>query len=153
MRLPAVRRTPLVRLGWRLHRFWYRATGGRLFSRLNLPVLLLTTTGRKTGKERTWPLYYLDHGSGWIVIASNAGEDTHPAWLLNVRANPRATVQIGNAKTGVVAREAAGSERDALWERAKAASGEYAVYEERTTREIPVVILEPASEVGALVAQ
>src|SRR3990170_6235850 len=106
--MPAVRRTPFMELVWRFHRWAYQATGGRLGGRMmGMPVLLLTTTGRKSGVPRTNALMYLPEGRGCVVIASNAGERRHPGWWLNLQARPRATVQRGREVTPVVAREAA----------------------------------------------
>lgn len=130
-----------MKLMWRVHRFFYRVSRGRLGGNLEMPVLLLTTTGRKTGKQRTWPLYHLVDGDSFVVIASNVGEDTHPAWLLNLRADPRASVQIGSERYDVTAREAEGEERERLWKQAVTASPGYETYRTRTKRRIPVVVL------------
>src|SRR5262245_52150920 len=93
--MPAVRRTRLVELGWKLHRALYRWSGGRIGGRIGkLPVLLLTTTGRRSGAPRTVALAYLADGGRFVVIGSNAGEDRDPSWWVNLRANPRATVQV-----------------------------------------------------------
>lgn len=131
-----------MKLMWRMHRFWYRISGGRVGGKLEMPVLLLTTTGRKTGKERIWPLYHLVDGDSFVVIASNAGEGRHPAWFLNLQADPQVSVQVGNEKYEVTAREAQGEERERLWKRAVAESPGYETYRTRTTRRIPVVLLE-----------
>lgn len=109
-----------------------------------MPVLLLTTTGRRTGRPHRVGLTYLPLGSGVAVVGSNGGAPKHPDWILNLRAHPQATVQIGGARVVLQAREATGKERDDLWERAVAAYPRYAAYRRRTGRRIPVVILEPS---------
>ena len=126
-----------------LHRLLYRLSGGRVGGRLwDLPVVLLTTTGRKTGKRRTVPLCSLRDGDDVVVIASYGGLDQPPAWWLNLEANPQAEVQDGRARRHVVARTASPDERARLWAEVTARAPGYLEYERRTTREIPVVILQ-----------
>jgi len=140
----AVRRNKLTEVIWSLHRFLYRVSGGRIGGRVvGLPVLMLTTTGRKSGEPRTSVLTYLPKGRAAVVFASNAGEPRHPAWWLNLVADPRATVQIGREVVPMIAREADGEERTRLWDEIVRAYDGYAEYEKRTTRRIPVVVLEP----------
>jgi deazaflavin-dependent oxidoreductase (nitroreductase family) len=110
-----------------------------------MSILLLTTTGRNSGQPRTVALQHITDGESFVVIASHAGEPTHPAWLLNLRANPGATIQIGRRTMPVRAREAEGEERARLWRRVVEKDGAYAVYEQRTRRRIPVVVLERVS--------
>ena len=144
--MPAVRRTKAMELFWKAHRFLYRVSGGRIGGRVvGMPVLMLTTTGRKSGEPRTNVLTYLPKGRAAVVFASNAGEPRHPAWWLNLAADPHATVQRGRELTPVVAREAEGEERARLWDEVVRTEAGYAEYEKRTTRRIPVVVLEPAS--------
>jgi len=144
--MPAVRRTKAMELFWKLHRFLYRVSGGRIGGRVvGMPVLMLTTTGRKSGAPRTNVLTYLSHGRASVVFASNAGEPRHPAWWLNLAADPHATVQRGQEVMPVVAREAEGEERARLWDEVVRTEAGYAVYAERTTRRIPVVVLEPVT--------
>lgn len=140
---PAVRFSPLLRLGWRLHAWLYRVTGGRLGSRVGpWPALLLITRGRKSGTPRTVSLNYLTDDGRLIVTASHAGEDRHPAWWLNLLDDPRAEVQTGTDRHPVTARELDGPERERLWARIVATDASYAEYERRTRRRIPVVALE-----------
>ena len=142
--MPAVRRTALMETIWKVHRWAYEKSGGRIGgTMMGMPVLLLHTTGRKTGTPRTSPLMYLPHGDACVVIASNAGEPRHPAWWHNLKADPRAQVQRGRERTIVVAREAHGDERARLWAEALRREKSYAEYEARTTRRIPIVVLEP----------
>jgi deazaflavin-dependent oxidoreductase (nitroreductase family) len=127
-----------------LHRLLYRASGGRIGGRLwDLPVVLLTTTGRKSGKQRTVPLCSLRDGDDVVVIASYGGLDQPPAWWLNLEANPNAELLSGRTRRTVTARNAAADERARLWAAVTARAPGYLEYERRTTREIPVVILQP----------
>ncbi len=139
-----MRRTPIVELFWKLHPFLYRISGGRLLGKLvGMPVLLLTTTGAKSGVSRTTALTYLDAEGAYVVIGSFLGEPRHPAWVHNLRAQPRATVQVGARQIAVASHEAHGDERAQLWQRIVALNPDYRAYEGRTDREIPVVVLEP----------
>ena len=126
------------------HELWYRLSGGLIGGRVGrLPVLLLTTTGRKSGKKRTMPLVYLSDGDNMVVIASNGGADQHPAWWLNLRANPKAEVQVGSETQTVVATKAEGEERERLWRDVVDLYHGYDEYRRMTEREIPVVVLQP----------
>jgi len=128
-----------------LHRHVYRLTGGKISARIvNLPVLLLTTTGRKSGRPRTQPLTYTRTGDGYVVIASKGGAAQHPLWYLNLRANPIAEVTIGRETQKVRAREAEGEERERLWRQQADVFSGYDRYAQKTTRRIPVIVLEPA---------
>ncbi len=111
-------------------------------------VLLLTTVGRKSGKSRTIPLLYLAEDSHWAIVASNGGDDRHPAWWLNLKANPAATIQVRRTLKQVRAREASESEQSVLWPRFVKMHSGYQTYQQRTKRKIPVVILEPETHRG-----
>jgi deazaflavin-dependent oxidoreductase (nitroreductase family) len=138
------RRTGIKLMG-RFHTAIYRLSGGRLLARVaNMPVLLLTTTGRRTGSPRTVPLTYLEHGDDLVVIGSNGGERRPPQWWLNLQADPHAVVTIARRARPVVARETTPAERDELWPRVVGTNPGYAGYASRTTRRIPVVLLTPA---------
>jgi F420H(2)-dependent quinone reductase len=130
----------------RLHVFLYRASGGRIGGRFRrtAPVLLLTTTGRKTGKQRTTPLLYVEDGERYVVVASVGGAPAHPGWYLNLRANPAATIQIGSQKLRVTAETAGPDERARLWALATRMYPAYDAYQAKTSREIPIVLLSPA---------
>lgn len=136
---------PLVtRYGGALHRFLYRLSGGRVGGRLwGLRVVLLTTTGRRTGKRRTVPLCSLRDGENVVVIGSYGGLDRPPAWWLNLEAHPDALLENGRNRRPVRARTASPEERSRLWAEVTAQAPGYLEYERRTDREIPVVILEP----------
>jgi deazaflavin-dependent oxidoreductase (nitroreductase family) len=127
-----------------LHRLLYRVSGGRIGGRLwDLPVVLLTTTGRKSGKQRTVPLCSIRDGGNVVVIASYGGLDQPPAWWLNLEANPEAKLLHGRTRLNVTAHNAVAEERTRLWAEVTARAPGYLEYERRTDREIPVVILSP----------
>lgn len=147
----AMRRNAAVELFWRLHPRLYRWSGGRIGGRLmNMPVLLLRTRGRRTGALRENALTYLPADDACVVIGSCLGEPRHPAWVHNLRARPEACVQVGREVVPVRAREAEGEERERLWRAVVERQPEYAAYAERTERRIPVVVLEPRAEGGAV---
>ncbi len=126
-----------------VHRRLYRLTGGKIGGRIGrLPVLLLTTTGRKSGQPRTQPLAYTKAGDGFAVIASKGGAPRHPLWYLNLRAHPLADVTVGRESRRVRARDAQGEERDRLWRALADLFPGYDGYARKTTRQIPVVVLE-----------
>jgi F420H(2)-dependent quinone reductase len=123
----------------------YRLSGGRVGGRIGkAPVLLLTTTGRRSGQARTAPVVYLTVGEGFVVIGSNAGHTREPAWSLNLKAKPEAEVEVGRRKLPVRARIASGEERAGLWRRHNEQFSGFDEYEARTDREIAVFVLEPA---------
>lgn len=143
----------LIRLGSRANTWLYQTTGGRLGGtwrvmagfKKPVPVLLLTATGRRTGRERTVPLLYLQDGADVVVVASTGGLPHHPSWYLNVTANPHVTVQIGSEVSRRRARTATTEEREQLWSRLVELYADFETYQAWTehTRQIPVVILEP----------
>ena len=123
----------------------FRSNGGKVGGPFEGgTLLLLTTTGRKTGRPRTWPLSYLYEGT-LIVIAANGGQPNHPAWYLNLRSNPRVSVQLGDQTHAMIAQTAEGDLRAWLWSRAIREYPAYEEYQRKTDREIPVVILRPAA--------
>jgi deazaflavin-dependent oxidoreductase (nitroreductase family) len=125
-----------------LHRLLYRCSGGRMGTTLRCgPVLLLTTTGRKAGQDRTWPLCYLRLGDEIVLVASGGGGMRHPAWYLNLRANPRVSIRIGERTSTMLARLARRAERPWLWERFVRRYPVCAAYQRKSGRELPVVIL------------
>ena len=127
-----------------VHRTLYRASDGKLGKTFfGSSVLLLTTTGRKTRRPRTWPISYLREGDRFIVLAANGGQPNHPSWYLNLQANPRASVQLGDETRLMTARTAHGDERTRLWARAVEEHPAYETYQQKTNREIPVVLLQP----------
>ncbi|HLJ03138.1 MAG TPA: nitroreductase family deazaflavin-dependent oxidoreductase [Solirubrobacteraceae bacterium] len=122
----------------------YRLTGGRIGGRIPgiaAPVLLLDHVGARSGVKRTSALLYVEDGDDVVIVASKGGYERHPAWYHNLRANPETTVQIGSERRPVRARVASAEERPRLWEKAVAAYSGYRGYQERTEREIPLVVL------------
>ena len=119
----AVLRTPLL----------HRVVSNRL--------LIITTIGRRTGKQHTWPLVGVRDGERWIVIASNGGQDVHPSWYLNLTAHPDATLEAGGERWAVRADAAKGAERERIWQLVVAEQPVFRGYQDKTDREIPVVVL------------
>jgi deazaflavin-dependent oxidoreductase (nitroreductase family) len=136
----------LFRILGGIHRSVYKLSGGKVGGRIaNMPVLLLTTTGRKSGRPRTQPLTYTDTGDGYAVIASKGGAAQPPFWYLNLRANPLAYVTVGRETRKVHARDAEGDERELLWRALTDVYPGYDRYARKTSRKIPVVVLERVS--------
>ncbi len=134
----------LIKMMSALHLFWYRLTGGAIGGSLaGRPILLLTTTGRKTGQRRTTPLQYLEDGENMVLAASNGGNPRHPAWWLNLESNPGAEVRVGSDRKPVRAEKAEGEERERLWKLLVELYSGYEEYQKTTQREIPVVVLRP----------
>lgn len=128
-----------------LHGALYRTTGGKVGGSLfGVPILLLTTTGRKSGKKRTTPLVYLEQGEELVLVASSGGSDRMPAWYLNLRADPTVQVQVGRRKRRMQARRATPEERAELWSKVVELYRGYESYQLKTERRIPLVILYPA---------
>lgn len=133
-----------LRLVSAAHRLAYRLTRGRAAGSLRGgEVLLLTTTGRKTRRARTWPLCFLRSGEDIVVVASAAGAERHPGWYHNLLADPLARVQVGGQSHTMVARTAIGSDRAQLWSRLVAAYPILQRYERMAQRALPVVVLQP----------
>lgn len=126
-----------------MHLKLYLWSSGRIGHTLRgLPVLLLTTKGKQTGQLRTKALMYLPYGDAFVVIASNLGKDHHPAWWLNLQANPTAMVQIKDSHFTIHAREADDAEREKLFKALAEKTPDYEQYRSWTSRRIPLVILE-----------
>lgn len=122
----------------------YRLSGGRLGGKIaKAPVLLLTTTGRRSGQPRTAPVVYLAEGERMVVINTNAGNERIPAWSLNLMDNPEAEVEIGRERRRVRARIADGEERADLWRKHNVQYSGFDRYEQKLSREISVFVLEP----------
>jgi deazaflavin-dependent oxidoreductase (nitroreductase family) len=130
----------------RLHTWAYRRSGARFVGRIGgQPVLLLQTTGRRSGRTRTTPVQYLADGDTFVVVASDAGAARPPAWYLNLRADPQGRIEVGPRTIDVRAQEVAGQERVALWERLTAAN-RYLERAARTAgRELPLMALVPST--------
>lgn len=124
----------------------FRANGGKVGGQFEgAPLLLLHSTGAKSGHERVNPMMYLPDGDNLVVFASKAGAPTSPDWYHNLVANPDASVEVGERTLAVRAHVAEGETRERLWTRQKQLYPGFADYEAKTTRQIPVVVLEPAS--------
>src|SRR5690606_8279820 len=122
----------------------YESSGGTEGNELGgRPVIVLTSVGAKTGKLRKTALMRVEHDGVYAVVASRGGAPTHPVWYWNLVKNPHVELQDGPDKRDYLAREASGDERDLWWERAVAAWPDYAAYQEKTDRVIPVFVLEP----------
>jgi deazaflavin-dependent oxidoreductase (nitroreductase family) len=123
----------------------YVATGGEEGHEWQgTTALILTTTGRRSGQERSTPLIYQEHGGAYLVVASKGGADEPPAWYLNLEEEPEVTVQVKAERFPARARVAAGEEKDEMWKKMTAAWPSYDEYQRKTDREIPVVVLEPS---------
>jgi deazaflavin-dependent oxidoreductase (nitroreductase family) len=124
----------------------FRANGGKVGGNFEgAPMLLLHTVGAKSGQPRVNPMMYQKVPEGYAVFGSKGGAPTNPAWYHNLLAHPRVQAEIGTETLDLVARVADGEERDRIWSAQKAAYPGFADYESRTSRQIPVIILRPAS--------
>ena len=125
----------------------YEGSGGTRGTTLRdtgLPVVIITNRGARSGKLRKTPVMRVEHNGRYAAIASQGGAPTHPRWYCNLRADPFVELQDGPRKQDMIAREVGGEERARWWERAVAAYPPYAEYQQRTARQIPVFVLEPA---------
>lgn len=129
----------LFKLAIRGHVGWYRLMDGRFAGNR---ILLLTTTGRRTGRSRTNPLMFIEDGDNYLVAGSMGGAPHHPGWFHNLRDNPVVTVQVGSRVETRRARLTEGDERDRLYARFVEMNNRFGEYQEKTDREIPVVVLE-----------
>jgi F420H(2)-dependent quinone reductase len=126
----------------------YENSGGAQGTTLRdtgLPVVIITNRGARSGKLRKTPVMRVEYGGRYAAVASKGGAPAHPVWYYNFRADPRVQLQDGSVKQDMVAREVTGDERAEWWERAVAAYPPYAEYQQKTTRQIPVFVLEPSS--------
>ena len=122
----------------------FRANGGKVGGQFEgAPLLLLHTTGAKSGQARVNPVMYQADGDNYVVFASKAGAPTSPDWYHNLVANPRASVEVGDRTVNVAAQIVDGDTRDRLWSKQKELYPGFADYESKTTRQIPVVVLQP----------
>ncbi|MFG3137372.1 nitroreductase family deazaflavin-dependent oxidoreductase [Streptomyces sp. NPDC048211] len=122
----------------------YESSGGTEGTTMrDMPVIVLTTRGARSGKIRKTPLMRVEHNGSYAVVASQGGAPKHPVWYHNLVADPRAELQDGPVRQDMTAREVTGDEKALWWERAVAAYPDYADYQEKTDRQIPVFVLEP----------
>lgn len=135
-----------IRLLMVINTFLYRLTGGRLGSRLaGQSVLLLHTTGRKSGKPYTTPTNYYPDGKNYVLVASNWGQEHNPAWYYNLMHMDSTTIQVKNQTIHVRPRLASPQEYDRLWDHVTSRNKFYIQYQQKTDRKIPLVILTPLS--------
>jgi deazaflavin-dependent oxidoreductase (nitroreductase family) len=134
----------IMRVANGLHVALYRMSGGKFANRIaGLPILLITTFGRKSGRPHANPIVYIQEGQDYLVSASNGGADWHPGWYLNLNNRPEAKIQVGNRVFNVKSTITDGDERTRLYEKFKAASSNFVKYEKGTSRIIPVIRLIP----------
>ena len=130
----------------KIHGYIYRISGGRVGNQLGkVAIILLTTTGRKSGKKRSVPLTAIPYGANFILVASFGGSPVHPAWLINIRHNPDVHIRVGpivkQAKASII--ETTDTEYEGMWEKAIATYEGYANYKRATSRHIPIVVITP----------
>ncbi|MER5708457.1 nitroreductase family deazaflavin-dependent oxidoreductase [Streptomyces sp. NPDC002122] len=125
----------------------YESSGGTQGTTLqDLPVVILSTVGAKSGKIRKTPVMRVEHDGSYAVVASMAGAPQHPVWYHNAVSDPRVELQDGPVRQDMLAREVTGDEKALWWARAVQAFPDYAAYQKKTDREIPVLVLEPATQ-------
>ena len=140
-----------IRLIGRLHAWLSRLAGGKLAHAFGgAPFIMLTTKGRRTGRSRTTPVLYLQDGPDLIVVASFGGNDMHPAWYLNLEECPEAEILINGERRRVVARRVSPEEKNVIWPRLVEMYPNFAVYQQRTNREIPLLKLSDRGDRGRL---
>ena len=134
----------LLRLFLATHIRLYRLTGGRVGGKLgNNAILLLYTVGRKSGRQQITPLVYFRDGNSYVITASNGGADRHPAWYHNLKARPQTQIQVMDSQLQVIAEEAALPVRERLWQQLIAGHPQFAGYQAKTARLIPLLVLHP----------
>ena len=138
-----------IRLIGRLHAWLWKLTSGKLGNAFGrAPFMMLTTRGRKTGRERTTPVLYLQHGADLIVVASFGGNDMHPAWYLNLERCPEAEVIINGERRRLLAYRVSPEEKGLIWPRLVKRYPNFAIYQQRTRREIPLLRLSDRADQG-----
>ncbi|MGH7963960.1 MAG: nitroreductase family deazaflavin-dependent oxidoreductase [Candidatus Binatia bacterium] len=138
-------KTLLIKPLSQVNTWLYRLSSGKVGGRMpqGQPILLLTTTGRKSGQPRTTPLLYLQEGDNVVLVASQGGLPHHPLWYQNLEVNPDVEIELGTEKRAMRARRATEEEKKTLWPKLVAMYGSFDTYQARTQRNIPVVILSP----------
>ena len=124
--------------------FMYRRSGGRRFGHMRgMPLLLLTTVGRKTGQQRVTPVMYIRDGDNYVITASNSGADKHPSWFVNLQANPHTMIEVDGITRRVLAHRASPEDKGRLWAQLVQQAPFFEGYRRKTRRDIPMVILQP----------
>src|SRR5213594_2193173 len=140
-----------IRLIGRLHAWLWKLTGGRLGNAFGrVPFIMLTTRGRKTGRDRTIPVLYLRYGADLIVVASFGGNDMHPAWYLNLERCPEAEVIIIGERRRLLATRVSSEEKGLIWRRLIEMYPNFAIYQQRTRRDIPLLRLSERTDRGRI---
>ncbi|MET0500686.1 MAG: nitroreductase family deazaflavin-dependent oxidoreductase [Candidatus Binatia bacterium] len=138
-----------IRLIGRLHAWLWKLTGGKLGNAFGeFPFLMLITRGRKTGRERTTPVLYFRYGEALIIVASFGGNDMHPGWYLNLESCPEADVTINGERRQLRARKVSPEEKQLIWPRLIERYPNFAIYQQRTDRQIPLLWLSEPAEPG-----
>jgi deazaflavin-dependent oxidoreductase (nitroreductase family) len=133
------------RIGSAIHRVLYRASGRKVGGKVNgVPVALLTTRGRRTGRQYTWPIGYLVVGEDILLTGSAGGAPHHPGWYYNVQAHPRVTIEVDGVAREMIAEIQTGMDREQGWERIVREYPIFTRYQRKVARQIPVVRLRPA---------
>ncbi len=136
------KRSVLMTAFWKVHRWIYDRSGGRIgSSTLGKQIVRLTVIGRKSGQPRSVLVYAFPAGDSYAIVASNLGDDAYPLWYLNLKANPAVTVEVEGKQFEAVSRETGGEERERLWAAVTEADPSYTEYQKRTERVIPVMVL------------
>ena len=135
----------MLKAFFRTHAAVYERSGGRVGAWLGLPTLLLTFTGRKSGKTYSTPLVYFQDGDRYVVVGSDGAARRDPQWWKNLKVNPAGSVRVGRKQLAITASLATGEERARLWEIGKGVNPLWAKYQTRTERELPVVVLTPTT--------
>ena len=134
----------LMRMFLGIHSGLYRLSGGKLGGTMGRNnVLLLTSTGRKSGKARTVPLGFFERQGGYVIVASNGGAPSQPGWYFNLKNNPHVTIQVFDRVIPVTTEVLSGEERAQAWQQVVATAPPYGDYEKKTTRQIPLIFLHP----------
>ena len=140
-----------IRLIGRLHAWLWKLTGGRLGNAFGkAPIMMLITQGRITGRERRTPVLYFQHGADLIVVASFGGNDTHPAWYLNLERCPEAEVIVNGERRRLLATRVSPEEKGLIWRRLIEMYPNFAIYQQRTRREIPLLRLSDRTDRGRI---
>lgn len=139
----------IIRLTMIANRLILRLSGGRVGSRLGTQtILILHTTGRKSGQDRAIPIAYFEYEAGYLIVASNWGKDKQADWYLNLKKDPHATLEVRGRSIAALAREAEGEEYQRLWEFASGRHPLYLEHQEMAGRHIPIMVFEPVSQPG-----
>jgi deazaflavin-dependent oxidoreductase (nitroreductase family) len=138
-------RARLLKAMFKVHAAVYERSGGRIGAWLGLPTLLLTVTGRKSGKLYSTPLVYFEDAGSYVVVGSDGASRRDPQWWKNLSVNPGGTIRVGRKQLDVEALLATGEERARLWELGKGINPMWSRYQARTERQLPVVVLTPKS--------